>query len=179
MAYILDDKKDIGAYVIPTGTAPVVESLADTQIKAEFSIGPDDSKKYTFPTTKAPGTGYILEDTLGNGNLQWVLASSGGGSSGDPSFNFKRIIDGGTNYLLGGTDHAIEIVSDTYNTVTLPSAAGLGGRVFLVSRASNNNNLRIVTQIGETLDGGSSYRYLRKYTRMTVMSNDIDEWYII
>jgi hypothetical protein len=177
MAYILDNKKNLGHYVVPTGTQPIVTALEDTQIKAEFSIGPNDSTKYTFPTTKAPGIGYILEDTLGDGNLQWVLASSG--SSGDPSFNFKRIIDSETNYILGATDYAIEIVSDTYTTVTLPSAASIGGRVFFVSRGSDNDTLRIVAQLGETIDGGPDYRYLRKFTHMTVMSNDVNQWYII
>lgn len=178
MAYILDDKKNIESYVIPTGTQPIVTALEDTQIKAEFSIGPNDSNKYIFPTTKAPGIGYILEDVKGDGVLEWTQASSGGGS-GDPSFNFKRIVDSGTNYVLGATDYAIEIVSNTYNFVTLPLASGIGGRVFFVSRASDNNTLKIVTQGSDTIDGINNYHYLRKYTHMTVMSNSVDKWYIV
>lgn len=177
MAYILDNKKNLGHYVVPIGTNPIVAALEDTQIKAEFSIGPNDIAKYTFPTTKAPGSGYVLEDTKGNGILEWTLSSATGG--GNPSFNFKRIIDGGTNYILGDTDYAIDIVSDTYTTVTLPTAAGIGGRVFLVSRASNNATLKIMAQPGETIDKEQIYKYLRKYTRMTVMSNDINDWYIV
>ncbi len=179
MAYILDNKKALGSYVIPAGTTPAVNSLIDTQIMAEFSIGPDDSKKYIFPEEKAPGAGYILEDVKGDGNLSWVLPSGGGGGGGDPSFNFKRITDGGLNYILGPADYAIEIVSDTYNFITLPLAAGLGGRVYFVSRASDNNTLKITTQGADTIDGGAQYKYLRKYTHMSVMSNDVNMWYII
>ncbi len=178
MAYILDDKKNIESYVVPTGTQPVITSMEDTQIKALFSIGPNDPAKYTFPASKAPGIGYILEDTKGNGVLEWVIPA-GGGTSGDQSINFKRIVDGGTNYMLGATDYGIEIVSDTYNSVTLPLAGGAGGRVFFVSRASDNNNLKIITQGADTIDGYIERKFLRKYTHMTLMSNNVDKWYIV
>jgi hypothetical protein len=178
MAYILDDKKNVEAYIVSSGTQPIITSLEDTQIQALFSIGPNDTGKYTFPASKAPGMGYILEDTKGNGLLEWVLPS-GGGSSGDQSINFKRIVDGGFNYMLGTTDYGIEIVSDTYSFVTLPLAAGSGGRVFFVSRASDNNALKIVTQGSDTIDGYPDSKFLRKYTHMTLMSNDVDKWYIV
>ncbi len=176
MAYILDDKKNIETYIIPTGTQPILTSLEDTQIKAHFSIGANDLNKYNFPINRAPGIKYTLEDTKGDGNLEWVQSS---GTSGDQSINFKRIIDNGVNYILGTSDFGVEIVSDTYNFVTLPLAAGIGGRVFFVSRASNNGMLKIVTQGADTIDGRSDYRYMRKYTHMTLMSNDIDRWYIV
>ena len=182
MAYILDDNKNhTSSYLSTLGNtdSPKIEANVDTQIKAELSIGPDNNTKYIFPATRSPGPGYVLEDTLGDGNLKWVLSSGGGGSSGNPSFNFKRITDLGTNYILGEMDYAIEIVSDTYNTVTLPTALNKGGRVYLISRGSNNDNLQLVAQVGETIDDTNSYKYLRKYTRMSVMSNSVDKWYII
>ena len=131
--------------------------------------------EYIFPVLNAPGPGYILEDTSGDGILQWVLISSG---SGNPSFNFKRIIDSGVNYLLGTTDYAVEIVSDTYTAVTLPSAADIGGRVFFISRGSNVNII-LTAQSGETIDGLHTYTYYRKYTHLTVMSNNVNVWYIV
>ncbi len=179
MAYILDNKKPTSASSVTTvENTSVITNLVDTQIKAELSIGVDDNTKYKFPTTKAPGTGYTLEDTKGDGTLQWVPSASVTGS-GNPSFTFARITDNGTNYLLSSQDYAVEIVSDTYNTVVLPSAANIGGRVYLISRASNNDTFKVVAQPGETIDGDQEFKYLRKYTRMTLMSNDVSEWYII
>ncbi len=176
MAYILDDKKNIESFIVPTSTVPIVTSLNDTQIKALFSIGQDDPNKYTFPANKAPGVGYILEDVKGNGILEWVSPS---GLSGDQSINFKRITDSGTNYLLGSTDYGVEIVSDTYNFVTLPLASNIGGRVFFISRASDNDNLKLVAQGTDTIDGHPDYKFLRKYTHLTLMSNNTDKWYIV
>lgn len=177
MAYILDNKKITSYTVEKTLSQRMVAALVDTQIKADFYIGPNDATKYVFPATKAPGPNYILSDVSGNGVLVWTTNSSS--SSGNPSFNFKRITDSGTNYLLGETDYAIEIVSDTYNIVTLPTAAGRGGRVYSVSRASDNNTMHLTAQSGETIDGTQSYYYLRKYTHMTVMSNDVNKWYVL
>ena len=168
MAYLLDDKKDLGSFVIPEGSAPLVSSFKDTQIKATFAIGLSDPTKYTFPAAKAPGAGYVLKDVLGNGVLTWELASSG---SSDPCKY-------GTNYNITMNDCAIEIVSDTYTTVTLPTALGSGGKIFLISRASNTG-LNLLPQIGEKIDEHNNYIFPRKFTRLTVMSNNSNMFYIV
>lgn len=182
MAYILDNKKaNTERYLInpDSNISPSLVALVDTEIQATFSIGSSPTN-YIFPETRPPGADYILVDTLGDGNLEWVQASTlGGGGSGNPSFNFKRIIDGGSNYILSDDDYAIEIVSDTYNSITLPTASGIGGRVYFTSRGSNNNNLIITAQNGELIDGYQTYKFAKKYTHMSVMSNNVNQWYII
>jgi len=183
MAYILDNKKNTETYIIPEGSTPKLNALIDTEIQATFSIGTSNTSNYIFPTERPVGSGYVLQDVLGDGNLEWVLGDSlgggGGGSSGNPSFNFKRITDGGTNYTLDDDDYAIEIVSDTYNTVTLPNATGRGGRVYFISRGSDNNDLILTAQAGETIDGWQERDFPRKYTHLTVMSNSVNKWYVI
>lgn len=177
MAYLMDNKKSLGVFVIPEASAPVVSAFKDTQIKATFMIGQDDTKKYTFPTTKAPGADYILKDVLGDGQLSWVLDTGGGGGS-ECKYDFVRITAPNTNYNLTAADCAIDIINDSYTTITLPSAAGLGGKVFVISRGSNTKFV-LVPQPGETIDEHLNYIFLRKYVRLTVMSNDIDMWYIL
>ncbi len=176
MAYILDNKKNTSSYIVPVGSAPMMESLVDMQIKAELSVGPDNSQKYTFPAVKASGLGYILQDTLGDGNLAWVPISDT--AAGDPSFEFMRITDSGVDYVLDDEDHGIEIVSDTYTTVTLPTAAGIGGRVYFVSRGSDTE-IVLTAQTGETIDGLQTYTFHKKYTHLSVMSNGVDTWYVL
>jgi hypothetical protein len=94
-------------------------------------------------------------------------------------FNFKQIIDTETNYLLTDSDYAIEIISDTYNTITLPSALNIGGRTYIISRGSTNNNLILQAQIGETIDSRNIIQLKRINDHIKVMSNNISEWYVI
>jgi hypothetical protein len=173
MAYILDDKKDLGSFVIPIGATPTVTSFNPTQIQNTFAIGPDNLTKYTFPTTPAPGAGYILQDVGGTGILTWELVSA------SASYSWKRITDSGTNYNVLLVDDGIEIVSNTYNTVTLPTAVGSGGKKYVISRVSNNNNLLLMPQVGETIDSYPNFAFTFQYTRVSVISNDVNGWYII
>ncbi len=173
MAYILDDKKDLGSYVIPTGSTPVITSFNPTQIQNTLSIGPTNATKYTFPANPSPGPGYILQDVSGTGILTWELPSGG------ISFSWKRITDSGTNYNILSTDYGIDIVSATYNTVTLPTAVGNGGKSFVISRSSTNDNLTLIPQSGETIDNEPDSGFWRQYTRIVVISNNIGGWYII
>jgi hypothetical protein len=176
MAYIFDDKKSLGAYAVPEGSSSTLSSLIDTQIKASLSIGTFDHTKYIFPATKAPGAGYTLKDVSGTGILTWELAT---GDSGDLcQYEFKQITGLDTNYNISTSDCAIEIISDTYTTVTLPSAAGLGGKIFLISRGSNTK-FTLLPQTGEFIDNHPDYIFLKKHVRLTVMSNNTSEWYII
>ena len=170
MAYLFDNKKNTEHYIVPMGTTPTLTAFTDTQIAATFSIG--TTNIYTFPTARAPGPNYILQDTLGNGQLQWVLSSLG-------SSNFKRITDTGTDYVLNTTDdYGVEIVSDTYVYITLPPASGNAGRSYLLSRASNTD-ISLRTQLGDDIDGKSSQLLNRKKTRLTVLSNGVNSWYIV
>jgi hypothetical protein len=173
--FILDIKNTIAQVAAPINSE--LEINSNTRIKGQLSIN-----NYNFPTTRSPGAGYILEDVNGNGDLQWVLPTFGG--SGDPSYNFKRIIDSGTNYILGAEDYAIEIISNTYTRVTLPAAVGLGGRVYLISRGSDIN-IQLYAYPGDNIDSGigtndgNPYTFHRKYTRVVLMSNNINGWYTI
>lgn len=70
-------------------------------------------------------------------------------------------------------------MSDSYNTVTLPSALNSGGRTFIISRGSNNNNLVIKAQPGETIDSRQELPLKRKNVHTKLISNDQNLWYVI
>jgi hypothetical protein len=175
MAFLLDDKKNLGKYVIPMGGTQIVTSYNPTQIKTTFMIGDNDAVKYTFPTIRSPNANYILKDVTGNGILTWEPD----GGSGSSIMSFKKITDSGTNYDLLLDDHMVEIVSDTYNTVTLPNAIGLGGKEYIISRESNNNSLILVAPFGNNIDDRQSTGFWRKHTRINVVSNDTTSWYVL
>lgn len=178
MAYILDDTNidsTIDALPIVTdGSDKIVTAKLDMQAELKFSIGPDNLTKYTFPTTKAPSSGYVLGDPTGTGQVQWVLSSGGG-----TNYNFQRLTSTGPTYTLLSTDNGIEIVDDACTNVIIPlaSVAG-GGRVYLISRDSNTV-FYLTCQGADTIDGYSSHKIDKKNSRMTILSNGVNKWYII
>ena len=92
--------------------------------------------------------------------------------------DFKQIIGIDTIYYLTPADHAIEIISDTYNIVQLPSAVGNGGRLYTICRGSNNNNLVLKAATGDTIDTRTQLELKRKNDHLEIMCNGIDSWYI-
>jgi hypothetical protein len=172
MAYVLDDRNDLTAFINPTGSTPTIKAIANTQIDAKLSIG-GDTKIYEFPTERATSAGYILQDTAGNGVLEWVPASA----INNNSIEFKRITDAGTIYNLTDADQGIEIVSDTYTGILLPTAVGRAGRTFFISRGSDTI-ITMTTTAGETIDGRLTYKFTKKFTHFSVLSNGVN-WYVL
>lgn len=95
------------------------------------------------------------------------------------NFKFMRITESGTNYDMTENDYAIEIVNDSYNTITLPNAENIGGRTYIISRGSNNDNLVLRTRAGDLIDGRDEIKLRTKDVRIKVMSNNINKWYVI
>lgn len=162
MAYILDKKKDLSSYGISQGTLPTVNFITDT------TITPNGA---TEPYLSVSGNGQI---NIGGPNSSNALDLNCG-----VQFKFKQIIGTDTNYDLTMNDYAIEIISDSYMTVTLPTSAGNGGLTYIISRGSNNNALVVKSQNGETIDGRQESGLWRKNTHVKVMSNSINAWYIV
>lgn len=165
--FILDFKNTIAQVSAPIGNELVIND--NTHVHGILSVN-----NYNFPYTNAPGPGYTFEDVKGDGNIDWVIPTG----NGNLRYNFKRITDNGINYILDVTDNAIEIVSNTYITVTLPAAAGLGGQIYLISRGSDIN-IALYAQSGDTIDAGNPYIFHKKYTRIVLMSNDVNTWYTV
>jgi hypothetical protein len=162
--FILDPAKaNIGSLVIPVGSDPTVTVFAD------FEVSPLIGESAAFGIYD---NGEILvgNNTMGNNILL----------NGGIDFNFKQITDTSlSNYNLTFNDYAVEIITDTIDTITLPLAMGIGGRTYIVSRGSNNNALAVVSQAGDNIDTRQFIKLNRIYTHMKLMSNGQDSWYVV
>jgi hypothetical protein len=80
---------------------------------------------------------------------------------------------GSGDYWLGVTD------TGSARTVTLPTAVGVSGRVFVVkdeSGAAGTHNITLATQGSETIDGAGSLAISTNYGSSRVMSDGSD-WF--
>jgi hypothetical protein len=149
-----------------------------TEIKSELIIGTGGAgTTYTMPTEKAPGLEYTLYDPTGTGQLEWVSIPAGAGP-GTPAYSFKTVSDAGTVYTVVASDQVVEITSDTYTQILLPSATGNAGRYIVFSRKATNDNLRLVAGGLDLIDGQAQLYFPESNTRLGVLSNGTGEWYI-
>lgn len=83
---------------------------------------------------------------------------------------------------ISGTDNTVLVnTSGSAVTITLPSAAGISGRIYTIKKIGNggiDNALTISPAGGATIDGGSSYVIYNDYTFVTLQT-DGTAWYII
>lgn len=164
MSYILDDEKNnLGSTIVPIGTDNVVTVLK------QFAVDP-----------MANGVGYFNVTNTGDIHIGNPIVKNNLFLNTGVDFNFMQITDTTlTNYTLTQNDYAIEIITDTINTITLPTARNTGGRTYIISRGSNNNNLILQTQLNENIDTRMQISLTRKYVHLKVMSNGQDSWYVV
>ncbi len=162
MAYILDDKTNLGYIVIPNGPNNKIT------VFSEFEVQPQ--------TATEPYLGVYNDGTI---NIGGPNSSNNLIIEAGVDFDFKQIYGTDTNYDLTENDYAIEIMSDSYNTITLPTALNSGGRTYMISRNSDNNNLVIKAQSGENIDSRTEIQLKRKNVHIKLYSNNIDSWYVI
>ncbi len=163
MAYIIDDQ------YISLKESIAVEIGADVTISDELNVILDAN---TSPSFSILNDGTI---SIGSPNISNSISLNGG-----ICYNFKKIIDGGTNYVLQDNDYFIEVVSPTYLTVTLPLAASGPGCSFIISRSnSNTSNINVVAQIGDDIDDRSFLTLKRAGQHIKVISNGENSWYVV
>lgn len=157
--YILDHKQNLGSIVIPIGI------IGSVVVYNEFAVITPSSTVSQFSITD---NGDINLGGVGTITITTELKLS-----------FKQINGTDTDYLLDSKDYAVEVVSDTYNSITLPSAAGMGGVSYVISRGSTvNNNLVLRAQPGESIDCRSELLLELPGSHIRVISNNINTWYI-
>jgi len=90
---------------------------------------------------------------------------------------FRRITESGESsvYSLSSTDCAVAIAHDSYDTVLLPAAAGQGGKAYVILR-DTAGSITIRAAVGDTIDGRQEIRLDRRYARVSLMSDDVDQW---
>jgi hypothetical protein len=181
MAYLLDSAKNsLGTFVIPTGASSVVTSFQPTLIQNTLDIGSAPSTSYRLPPDRTLASNRVLKDANGDGVVSWSYVDGGGGGGSEIGlYPFIRLTGILTNYNVESTDCVIDVVSDTFNTITLPFAAGLGGKMFIINRSSNNDAMTVVPQSGDNIDGFPVFYVDMKDTRLLVVSDNILDWFIV
>ena len=160
--YILDNKRNLGSFIIP------VDSDNKIKVFREFEVQPQN---LLYPQFGVYNNGDIVIGNVNNPNNVNI--------TGGIDFTFERITTLDTDYILTENNYALEIVSDTYNFITLPLATGIGGRTYRISRGSDNDSLVLRCQPGDNIDSRSIIELKRKFAHLTVMSNNINSWYFV
>jgi hypothetical protein len=150
------------------------------------------------PSAKLDINGDLRLSAASAANLTWGTDGAGNiGSSGANRPNNVYVktniefggglkvgfVEKSANYSVENTDYVIGVTSATGGKmITLPSASGNSGRVFVIKdqsgSASATDYIRIMTQSGETIEGQSSYDIDVPYESVTVYSNGTD-WFIV
>ena len=73
-----------------------------------------------------------------------------------------------TTYTIGDEDYFIDCTSGTF-TVTLPTAVGVSGKIYIVKN-SESGTITVATTSSQTIDG-SSTKTLSQYQSIQVQSN--------
>jgi hypothetical protein len=164
MSFFLDDEKtNLSSLVIPVGVVPVVTAYSG------FSIVPNGVADSIFSVAASGDISIGQIDSINN-----LVINTG------TDVRFVQITDTNlVDYTLTGDDYAVEIIADSINTVTLPTSYNIGGRTYIISRGSNNNNLIIRCHPGENIDTRPQLNLSRKHAHVKMMSNGQDSWYII
>ena len=64
-------------------------------------------------------------------------------------------------------------------TITLPSAGGIGGRMYIIKKVSaTGNNVTVVCNGAQTIDGNATYTLINQYSSIMVQSDGVN-WNII
>ena len=80
------------------------------------------------------------------------------------------------NYTATIDDNTIEVTA-TGKTITLPTAASIGGRIYTVKLTASGSGT-VATTCSQTIDGSTTYSLASQYKYVTVMSTG-SNWIVI
>jgi hypothetical protein len=143
----------IGLQAVGAGSNSVVignDSITKTYLKGKLAIGYTG----TLPTPHS----YLQP----NGSVAFPITS--------------------TNANLTLTDAHYTVLVDASGgsrTITLPSASGVDGRIYVVKKTDDSTNIVAVqAQTGQTIDGGASFILVNQYATVMVQAYG-GNWYIV
>lgn len=162
MNYILDFKSNLASIA-------TISSTGDVNVNGGFTVQPSG---FDNPLVAVETTGNV---TIGDSNSTSNIVIYANEVN-----KFEQLTGTDTDYQLSANDYTIEVLSNTYMSLTLPSAANIGGRTYIISRGTtSNNDLILQTQTGENIDGDPFIAFTLPHYHLTVMSNNIDTWYLL
>lgn len=173
------------------------QTLAFTATGTDLSISTNgtDSIRLNVPNAGTTARGVVTTTAQtfgGNKTFQDSVAAATTmkvGSTGSANSTMQvvgslsmaiRTVSGNTS--VDATDNTV-LANTTSGalTITLPSASGIGGRIYTIKKIGTggiDNQLTITPTGGATIDGGSSYVIYNDYTYVTLQT-DGTNWYII
>ena len=92
--------------------------------------------------------------------------------------NVANIATKTADYTITSNDYCINVTASIPTTITLPSAIGLAGYIFIIKN-SGTSTVTVVPAAGEFIDGSSTMVLGLKYNSMTVQSLGTSTGYII
>jgi hypothetical protein len=93
--------------------------------------------------------------------------------------NFTKLEDTDTLYNISNNDYIVEVVSTTYTDVQLPTDVDEGRSIIIIRAYSNTTELNILAPPGGFIDDVTSCSLTIPGSRMQLVCNGNNRWYII
>ena len=175
------DEQTIGDYdVVTTGSKFTIfpnSSLAyfdNTAHDGKFGINTNSPSGALH--VKANGgaiDALFVDNTTGNVGIGTATPNSTLHNNGSFAGNY---IATATGITLDATNYVVAVTA-TGQTVTLPDAVGIDGRIYTI-KLTASGSCTVSTTGGETIDGGGTYSLASQYKYVTIMSNGAN-WIVI
>ena len=173
-----------------------------------ISLGLPYNVNYTFPTVLGTSTQYLKASPTTK-EIIWADAGSGGGDvvnggqsgpltigADDINGEFNLGFNTTNINFRGGTDFQHDIISspETFTLtnqyffveftngvkfVNLPAASTADGRIYIISKKYVGDELTIMPFLGDTIDNHVNIKLYSVDSRIQLISNGINKWFII
>ena len=134
-------------------------------IKASNTVASDVT--WTLPA--ADGTSGQVLSTNGNGNLSWASGST-------PVWTVTN--NSAISYTATANDAFITSNNASAQTIDLPTAVGITGKIYAIKRLGALSNTVIDPNSSETIDGSATYTLSAQYASVIIIS-DGSNWHIV
>lgn len=125
------------------------------------------------------GNGNVITNNAIHTSLQFGVVTLNAYTEVRGNTNFpdnQTIVTKSTNYTITSLDYMV-LASGT-TTITLPTAVGIPGAVYVIKNTDASHTVTIATTSSQTIDGVTSKTLAAQYKYMTVISDGVN-WNII
>lgn len=189
--HITNDEIAVLASNFVTGgstTSTLYAFYADTPVVDSSTVGTCTGLFVPAPTISGGGTiatvfgvNITLNSTIAGVTTVWAIYCNGtassffGGTIKAKGGREEAYVAKTANYTLGALDYMVECTTNTF-TITLPTAVGISGRVYVVKN-TGTGTITINTTSSQTIDG-SLTQTLAQWDSMQLISNGAN-WLIM